>query len=258
MNEDNLILSKSEGIATITINRPGVRNAVNAETWELLRVAVQDVAQDDGVHVLIVTGAGQEAFAAGADIQWLHDRTMLATLESTVQHVLQMLEELWKPSIAAVNGFALGGGCELALACDIRIASDRAKFGQPEVRLGILPAGGGTQRLPRLVGVAKAKELIFTGEIIDATQAERIGLVNRVVPHDELMPAAVQLAKKIMARGQLAVRLAKMSINAGTYYGPLAGSSVERLSQTVLFGTEDRLEGTQAFLEKRSPEFRGR
>jgi enoyl-CoA hydratase len=258
LSHENLILSKCDGIATITINRPDVRNALDSKTWELLRQAVGDVAQDDAIQVLIVTGAGEEAFAAGAEIQWLHDRSMLATLESTVQRVLQILEELWKPSIAAVNGFALGGGCELAIACDIRIASDRAKFGQPEVRLGIIPAGGGTQRLPLLVGVAKAKELIFTGEIIDAAQAERIGLVNRVVPHDQLMQSTLELAKKIMARGPLAVRLAKMSINAGMNYGPRAGSEYERLAQTVLFATEDRLEGTEAFLAKRAPKFKGR
>lgn len=258
MNDENLILSKSDGIATITINRPQVRNALDPAMWELIRKAVEDIAQDDAVQVLIVTGAGEEAFAAGADIQWLHDRSMLATLESTVQRVLQTVEDLWKPSIAAVNGFALGGGCELALACDIRIASERAKFGQPEVRLGIIPAGGGTQRLPRLVGVAKAKELIFTGEIIDAAEAARIGLVNRVVPHDELMPSAIELAKKIMRCGPLAVRMAKLSIQAGLNYGPGAGFEYERLAQTMLFGTEDRLEGTGAFLEKRRPVFKGR
>ena len=230
---------------------------MQASVKELLRNLAQ-WAQDDAVQVLVVTGAGDEAFAARADIQWLHDRTMLATLESTVQRVLQTLEDLCKPSIAAVNGFALGGGCELALACDLRIASDRAGFGQPEVRLGIIPAGGGTQRLPRLVGVAKAKEMIFTGEIIDAAQAERIGLVNRVVPRDELMQSTFELAKTIMARGPLAVRLAKMSINAGIQYGPRAGSEVERLAQTVLFGTEDRLEGTEAFLAKRAPQFTGK
>lgn len=257
MSEENLILTKHEGIATITLNRPQVRNALNAAMWDRIAEAVEEIAHDDEVHVLIVTGAGDEAFAAGADVQWLHDRLMLETLEAKVQSVLSGLERLWKPSIAAVNGYALGGGCELALACDIRLASEQAKFGQPEVRLGILPAGGGTQRLPRLVGVAKAKELIFTGEIIDAAEAGRIGLVNRVVPHAELMDAAIALAKKIMLRGPLAVRLSKASIDAGIHYGPDAGYLAERLAQTVLFATEDRLEGTAAFLEKRHPKFRG-
>jgi enoyl-CoA hydratase len=256
--DPTILLTKSDGIATITVNRPHVRNALNPATWDLIGEAVSDCARDDSIQVLIVTGAGEEAFAAGADIQWLHDRTMLATLESTVQRVLQSLEDCWKPSIAAVNGYALGGGCELAMACDLRIASEKAKFGQTEVRIGVLPAGGGTQRLPRLVGIAKAKELIFTGEIIDAAEAERIRLVNRVVPHGELMQSAVDLAIKIMARGPLAVRLSKLSIQAGLNYGPGAGYAYERLAQTVLFGTEDRLEGTQAFLEKRSPVFKGR
>jgi len=255
---ESLFLTKSDGIATVTINRPHVRNALDPLTWELIHRTLENLARDDTVQVLIVTGAGDEAFAAGADIQWLHDRSMLATLESTVQRVLQTLEDLWKPSIAAVNGIALGGGCELAMACDIRIASDQAKFGLPEARLGIIPAGGGTQRLPRLVGIAKAKELIFTGEIIDAREAERIGLVNRVVPHAELMDSAVELAKKIMRCGPLAVRMAKMSIHAGFYHGPGAGLQCERLAQTVLFGTEDRLEGTSAFLEKRRPIFKGK
>jgi enoyl-CoA hydratase len=258
MADENLTLTKEEGIATITINRPEVRNAMDPATWEMLRQAIEEIAQDDAVQVLIFTGAGDEAFVAGADIQWLHDRSMLATLEATIQKTLTMLEELWKPSIAAINGYALGGGCELAIACDIRIASDRARLGQPEVRLGILPAGGGTQRLPRLVGVAKAKELIFTGDIIDAAEAERIGMVNRVVPHEQLMEAAVELAVKIMRRGPLAVRLAKSSINAGVNYGPGAGFEFERLAQAVLFATEDREEGTSAFLEKRRPNFQGR
>jgi enoyl-CoA hydratase len=258
MTEETLILTKQEGIATLTINRPKVRNALNPPTWEAIHRAVQDVAQDEKVQVLILTGAGEEAFAAGADVQWLRDRSMLATLAGTVQRVLQSLEELWKPSIAAVNGFALGGGCELAMACDIRLASERAKLGQPEVRLGILPAGGGTQRLPRLVGVAKAKELILTGAIVDATEAERIGLVNRVVAHEALMPAAIELAEKIMRRGPLAVRLAKMAIDNGVYHGPGAGLAYEQLAQTILFATEDRIEGTSAFLEKRYPEFKGR
>ena len=258
MSDENLILTKNEGIAIITLNRPQVRNALDAGMWDRIGAVVEEIAEDDEIHVLIVTGAGEEAFAAGADVQWLHDRTMLATLEAKVQSVLNRLEGLWKPSIAAINGYALGGGCELALACDIRIASEQAKFGQPEVRLGILPAGGGTQRLPRLVGVAKAKELIFTGEIIDAAEAERIGLVNRVVPQAALMDTAIALAKKIMQRGPLAVRLAKASIDAGVHFGPDAGYLTERLAQTVLFATEDRIEGTAAFLEKRHPIFRGK
>ncbi|MBN1319168.1 MAG: enoyl-CoA hydratase/isomerase family protein [Anaerolineales bacterium] len=258
MTDANLLISKSEGIATITINRPEVRNAMDPETWQLMRRALEDAEQDDAVQVLIITGAGDNAFVAGADVRWLQERSMLATLDATIQKTLSILEGMWKPSIAAINGFAIGGGCELAIACDIRIASERAKLGQPEVRLGILPGGGGTQRLPRLVGVARAKELILTGDLIDAAEAERIGLVNRVVPHEVLMETAVEMAVKIMRRGPLAVRMAKASINAGIDYGPGAGFEFERLAQTILFATEDRIEGTAAFLEKRHPEFKGR
>jgi len=256
MAYENLIFTKNNGIATITLNRPGVRNALDLATWKEIRQVIEEV-EDQSIQVLIFTGAGDEAFAAGTDIKWLHERSMLATLEAYSQRVLQMLEDLWKPSIAAVNGFALGGGCELAMACDIRIASEQAKFGQPEVRLGILPGAGGTQRLPRLVGVAKAKELIFSGEIIDAAVAERIGLVNRVVPHAKLIESAMELANKIMRQGPVAIQLAKAAINTGVNLGPGAGYVCERLAQTVLFGTEDRIEGTSAFLEKRRPDFKG-
>jgi enoyl-CoA hydratase len=256
MAYENLIFTKNNGIATITFNRPEVRNALNLATWKEIRQVIEEV-EDQSIQVLIFTGAGDEAFAAGTDIKWLHERSMLATLEAYSQRVLQMLEDLWKPSIAAVNGFALGGGCELAMACDIRIASEQAKFGQPEVRLGILPGAGGTQRLPRLVGVAKAKELIFSGEIIDAATAERIGLVNRVVPHAKLMESAMELANKITRQGPVAIQLAKAAINTGVNLGPGAGYVCERLAQTVLFGTEDRIEGTSAFLEKRRPDFKG-
>lgn len=255
---ENLTLARTDGIATVTINRPQVRNALDQATWREIRQALDEIAADPAVHVLVVTGAGDKAFASGADLRWLRERSMLATLEAYPQSVLAALENLAKPSIAAVNADALGGGCELAMACDIRIASDRARFGQPEVRLGILPGAGGTQRLPRLVGIAKAKELILTGEIIDAAEAHRIGLVNKVVPHDELLAAATAVAEMIIKRGPLAVRLAKAAVNAGMEYGPGAGYAFERLAQTVLFGTEDHIEGISAFLEKRSPEYKGR
>jgi enoyl-CoA hydratase len=258
MEFEHLILEREAGIGTITFNRPQVRNALNEAAWQELGRAVELLAADPAVQVVILTGAGDEAFVAGADIQWLHDRSMLSTLDAVGQRVLAALEGMAKPSIAAVNGFALGGGCEVALACDMRIASDRAKFGQPEVRLGLLPGAGGCQRLTRLVGVAKAKELIFTGDIVDAVEAERIGMVNRIVPHADLPSAAKDLARKIMQRGPLAVRLAKVAIDAGVNLGPGAGYLSEVLGQTVLFATEDRLEGTGAFLEKRRPDFRGR
>ena len=258
MTYENLILTKNNGLATLTVNRPQVRNALDQATWKEIRQALDEVAEDEAVHVLIVTGTGEKAFASGADLRWLRDRSMLATLEAYPQGVLAALESLAKPSIAAVNADALGGGCELAMACDIRIASERARFGQPEVRLGILPGAGGTQRLPRLVGMAKAKELILTGDIIDAAEALRIGLVNQVVPHDQLLAAATAMAEKIMQRGPIAVRLAKAAVQAGMEFGTGAGYAFERLAQTVLFGTEDHTEGIDAFLEKRPPQYKGK
>ena len=258
MTYENLILTKNNGLATLTVNRPQVRNALDQATWKEIRQALDEVAADEAVHVLIVTGTGEKAFASGADLRWLRDRSMLATLEAYPQGVLAALESLAKPSIAAVNADALGGGCELAMACDIRIASERARFGQPEVRLGILPGAGGTQRLPRLVGMAKAKELILTGDIIDAAEALRIGLVNQVVPHDQLLAAATAMAEKIMQRGPIAVRLAKAAVQAGMEFGTGAGYAFERLAQTVLFGTEDHTEGIDAFLEKRPPQYKGK
>jgi enoyl-CoA hydratase len=258
MGYENLTLDREEGIALLTINRPQVRNALDPATWGEIDAALQALSADEETHVLIITGAGDKAFAAGADLNWLRQRSMLVTLEGRVQRVLERLEKMAQPSIAAVNGYALGGGCELALACDLRIASEQARFGQPELRLGILPGGGGTQRLQRLVGIAKAKELIYLGELVDAAEAARIGLVNQVVPHDELLETATGMARKMIERGPLALRLAKVAINAGSDYGLPAGYLVELLAQTVIFATEDRLEGISAFLEKRDPRFTGR
>lgn len=255
---DNLVVSIDEGVATIMLNRAEVRNAIDLKTWQEIDRVISLLDADDAVQILIFTGAGDEAFAAGTDIRWLRDRDMFETLEAYSQSVLQKLEDLPKPSIAAVNGYALGGGCELALACDIRYASEKAQFGQPEVRLSIVPGAGGTQRLPRAVGIARAKELIFSGEMIDAYEAERIGLVNRIVPPSELMDTCLQFARKVMQRGPVAVRLAKLSINAGIKYGPDAGLMVERMAQAIVFNTADRIEGTSAFLEKRKPAFKGR
>jgi enoyl-CoA hydratase len=257
MEYSNLQISISSGIARLTINRPEVKNAIDPTTWKELQQFIGDARTDESVQILIITGAGDQAFAAGSDLKSLRERSMPATLEGFSQQVLMSLEEFPKPTIAAVNGYALGGGCELAMACDIRVASDRAKFGQPEVGLGILPGAGGTQRLTMLVGVAKAKELIFTGEIIDARQAEQIGLVNHVVPHEELHDYVTGLANRILQKGPIAVRLAKQAINVGILYGSSAGYSTERLAQSVLFGTGDHLEGIIAAIEKRTPKFKG-
>jgi enoyl-CoA hydratase len=254
----NLLIEVKEGICTITINRPEVRNALNRETWHEIRDVIGQVDEDDSVKVVIITGAGEKAFIAGADVRTLKERSMMETLGGENQIILNNLESLSKPVIAAVNGVALGGGCEVAMACDIRIASENAKFGQPELSLGILPGAGGTQRLSRLVGLGKAKELVFCGEIIDAHEAEKIGLVNRVVAASQLMPVAYEMAAKIMQKGPVALKLAKVIMNAGA--GMEQGSAIlmERLAQSIIFSTEDRLEGISAFLEKRRPDFQGK
>jgi len=258
MDFKNIILEKEEGIATITINRVGVRNALNKETWLEIREAIRNVRDDDGVKIVVITGAGDKAFAAGADIRGLKERTMIETLDGQGTDICTEIENLKKPVIAAINGFALGGGCELAMACDIRVAAENARFGQPEVNLGIIPGAGGTQRLPRLVGKGKAKELIFTGDIIDAKEAEKIGLVNKVVPQDTLMDAVKEMASKIMSKGPLAIRLAKTAINLGTELDLAKALEYERFAQSLLFTSEDRKEGITAFLEKRKPIFSGK
>ncbi|MEE9273694.1 MAG: enoyl-CoA hydratase-related protein [bacterium] len=258
MKFDNLLLDIEDRIATITINRPEVRNALDGKTWGEMSEALDALEADAEVGAIIITGAGEKSFAAGADIRQLNTRTLLDGLNAPTQKSLIRLEAIEKPVIAAINGFALGGGCELAMACDIRIASERAKLGQPEVNLGIIPGAGGTQRLASLVGLGKAKELILTGDIIDAREAERIGLVNKVVPHEDLIEAAREMARKILSKGPLAIRLAKVALNARVKWGPEAGMIIERLAQACLMTTEDMVEGTGAFLEKRKAEFKGR
>ncbi len=257
MPYQNLLVTREDGLGVITLNRPEVRNALDPQTWAEIREAVREFKFDDGVKVVIITGAGGKAFASGADIRSLRERKTLDVLKSEANDTLNEIEYLNKPVIAAIDGFALGGGCELAMACDIRIATNRSKFGQPEVNLGIIPGAGGTQRLQRLVGLGKAKELIFTGDIIDAHEAERIGLINKVVEPEQLMAAAKEMADKIMAKGPVAVTAAKAAINVGASTDLFTGLLFERYAQTVAFGTGDRIEGTSAFLEKRKPEFKG-
>jgi len=218
------------------------------------------LAQDSDVGIVIITGAGEKAFVAGADIKEMKDMSPLEARNFMHfgQGVFNDIENLPKPTIAAVNGFALGGGCELALSCDMIIASEKAKFGLPEVTLGIHPGFGGTQRLPRLIGSAKAKELIFTGKMIDANEALRIGLVNKVVPPENLMDVAKALAQKILKNGQLAIRLVKSAINAGLNVPLEKGLAYEAVTQGLAFTTEDKNEGLEAFLEKRKPNFKGK
>lgn len=260
MEFKNLLLEREmEGrVAIITVNRPDVRNALNRETWLELDAAAGSLEKDGQVQVVIFTGAGDKAFVAGADVKSLKERGMLETIEGENQSILNRLSGMSKITIAAINGFALGGGCELALACDLRVAAENARLGLPEVGLGFLPGAGGTQRMLRLVGAGKAKELIFLGEIIDAREAWRVGLVNRVVPGGQALQSAREMAGTILAKGPLAVRFAKMVINWGGSAGMETGLVIEKLAQTVLFGTEDRMEGINAFLEKRRPDYRGR
>jgi len=251
MSFQNLLLEKDGHIAVITLNRPEVRNALDPKTWAEIRQTARECRFDPDVRVVIITGAGGVAFASGADIRTLRERQTLEVLKSEAQETLNDVENLDKPVIAAIDGFALGGGCELALACDIRIATGRSKLGQPEVNLGIIPGAGGTQRLQRVVGMGKAKELIFTGDIISAREAQEIGLVNKVVEQpEELLPAAKEMAKKIIAKGPLAVSLAKAAINVGANTDIYSGLLFEKLAQTVAFSTADRIEGTIRLTKK--------
>ncbi len=259
MDFQNILLEKDGHIALITLNRPEVRNALDPRTWAEIRSAVRDCRFDRDVRVVIITGAGGKAFASGADIRSLRERETLDVLRAEAQESLNDIENLDKPVIAAIDGFALGGGCELAMACDIRIATARSRLGQPEVNLGIIPGAGGTQRLQRLVGIGKAKELIFTGEIISAQEAREIGLVNKVVEQPEdLLPAAREMAQKIISKGPVAVSLAKAAINVGANTDINSGLLFEKFAQTIAFSTGDRIEGTTAFLEKRQPDFKGK
>lgn len=260
MEFENVLYEVSDGILYLTLNRPEVRNALSPEMWRDIRTAAELAQRDESVRVIIVSGAGDKALASGADIQEIHDRDYLKMLEATASVSLKALEEVSKPVLCAVNGYALGGGCELAMTCDIRIATRRSKFGQPEVGLGIIPGAGGTQRLPRLVGIGKAKELIYTGRVISAEEAYAIGLVNLVTgdTRAELMAAAEEMARQIMKKGPVAVRMAKLCINAGYETDLNTALTLERLAQTIAFSTDDRREGTAAFLEKRPAQFRGR
>ena len=253
MEFKNILYEVKDGILYLTLNRPEVRNALSPEMWKDIQTAVEAAGNDDSVQVIIISGAGDKALASGADIQEIHDRPTLKMLMGTSTIALKALEDLYKPVICAINGY------ELAMACDIRIATGRSKFGQPETSLSIIPGAGGTQRLARLVGVGRAKELIYTGRIITAEEAKLIGLVNQVTgdTREELMEAAKAMAEQIMKKGPVATRLAKMAINVGMDTDINTGLLFERIAQTVAFGTEDRKEGTQAFLEKRKAEFKG-
>jgi len=240
-----------ECVAIITIDRPEALNALNIEVLEELKGAVEKAREDDGVYVVIITGAGR-AFVAGADIAQMKEYTADEgrAFGQKGNKVFSSIEDISKPVIAAINGFALGGGCELALACDIRIAGEKAKFGQPEVGLGITPGFGGTQRLPRVVGMSKAKELIFTGGVIGAEEALRIGLVSKVVPGEELMDCAMEMASQIAANAQVAVRQSKIAINKGMQCDINTGLEFEMQAFGLCFATEDQKDAMTAFVNK--------
>ena len=258
MEYKNIMLEEKEGIAYITINRPKALNALNGETLDELGTAVAGIAERKDLRTVIVTGAGEKAFVAGADIAQMRDQTPAEAkrFSRKAQSVFSAIEHLPQVVIAAVNGFALGGGCELAMACDLRVASEKAKFGQPEVNLGILPSFGGTQRLPRLVGRGIAKELIFTADPIDAGEAWRIGLANKVVKPEELMDECEKLAKKIMSKGMFGVSLAKAAVNDGMNMDTESAFKYEAELFALCFTTADQKEGMTAFLEKRAAAFR--
>lgn len=254
--EEMKVLVESKGpVAILTINRPEVRNALDTETWRLLQKAFLELDADPAISVIMVTGAGDKAFVAGADLNSLKVRSAAATFNGESPKIMTQIEKVSKPTIAVINGFALGGGLELAMACDIRIASRKAKLGQTEINVGILPGAGGTQRLTRLVGMAKAKELIFTGKIISADEAEKIGLVNLVTEPETLMETALAMANDIAAKSRITIQVAKQVVSQGAETDLATGLMLEKLGQSFIFGTEDHLEGICAFLEKRSPVF---
>ncbi|MGE5325770.1 MAG: enoyl-CoA hydratase-related protein [Deltaproteobacteria bacterium] len=260
MAYETLLIEKRDGIAYVTINRPEKLNALNQKVMKEIHDCFERLKDDNEVRAVIVTGAGEKAFVAGADINELAVQAPLGGRETSLsgQRTLDLIENLGKPVLAAVNGFALGGGCELAMACTLRIASENARLGQPEVKLGIIPGYGGTQRLPRLVGKGRAMELILTGEPIPAQEAYRIGLVNQVVPLKDLMATAEALARKMMANGPVALRLAMEAVNHGMEMTEAEGQFLEATLFGLCCSTEDKNEGTRAFLEKRPPKFVGR
>jgi enoyl-CoA hydratase/carnithine racemase len=257
---ENVVYDKKGPIGYVTLNRPKVMNALNKATINELQGVFEDARNDSAIRGVILTGAGEKAFAAGADIAEIANNTAVEAEEATRrgQALTDLIENLGKPVIAAVNGFALGGGCELAMACTIRIAAESAKFGQPEVRLGVMPGYGGTQRMPRLIGRGRALKLILSGEVIDASEAYRIGLVDELEPDTHVIERAETVLKKIMANAPLSVRYALEAVNKGLETSVAEGLLLEASLFAICASTDDKKEGTSAFLEKRSPNFRGK
>ncbi len=256
----NIRVEVDDGIALLTVDRPKVLNALDATTTAELHAAAESLDADEQVRAVVITGAGDKAFVAGADIGVLvgYGAVQGRAAAAAGQRAFDRIERMGKPVIAAINGYALGGGCELALACHLRIASERARLGLPEINLSIIPGHGGTQRLPRLIGKGRALEMICTGRHVDAAEAERLGLVNRVVPHDRLLAEARALAAELAGKPPLAMRYAIAAVNEGLEAGPRVGQDVEAAYFGLCCGTEDKREGMTAFLEKRKPEWKGR
>lgn len=255
---ENILVEQEERMGIIKINRPEVRNALDNQTLTEINHALENLEIDDGVGVIVITGNGEKSFAAGADISQLREKKSIDAINPGMSGVYRRIENCNKATIAAINGFALGGGCELALACDLRIATDHAKIGLPELNLSIIPGAGGTQRLARIVGKGRALDMILTGEMLSAKQAEEIGLISRAVPRGEFWQTVKDKAEKILAKGPFAVRMAKLVINRGFDTDMESALIIEKLAQAVLFGSHDKNEGTQAFLEKRQASFIGK
>jgi enoyl-CoA hydratase len=256
----HLLVGRDDAVATITVNRPDRLNALNAATIDELRRVLLDLRHDDGVRAVVITGAGDKAFIAGADISELAGQAPVTAKITALrgQHVFDLLENLGKPVVAAINGFALGGGCELALACTLRVAADTARLGQPEVNLGLIPGFGGTQRLPRLVGRGRALELLLRGHHVDAAEAYRIGLIDRVVPRADVLATAQALARELAAKAPLAVRSILEAVHRGLQMPLAEGLAHEATLFGLITASDDMQEGTRAFLDKRSPVFTGR
>lgn len=259
MSYNNIIVESADGISTITFNRPNALNALNSALLDELDHALQEIAANEDIRVLVLTGTGQKAFVAGADITEL---AKLDTLSAKVfinkgLSVINRLTELSIPVIAAVNGFALGGGLEISMACDFIYASASARFGQPEINLGLIPGYGGTQRLPRIIGIGPAKELLLTGRMVSADEAHRMGIVNRVLPPEELMSEAMTTAKEMAAKGKVALRAIKQAVNFGLNVDLATGLRIETDAFSICLASSDAKEGTSAFLEKRKPQFKG-
>ncbi|MDQ3556144.1 MAG: enoyl-CoA hydratase-related protein [Gemmatimonadota bacterium] len=259
MNAPTLRVDRDGAIAVLTIDRPEKRNALNAAVRAEIIAALDELRGDQAVRVLVLTGVGEKAFVAGADIAEFAERSPLEQRAAmTGRRVFDEIATFPKPVIAMINGFALGGGCELALACDLRLASDTARMGQPEINLALIPGGGGTQRLPRVVGTGQAMRLILSGEIIDAAEALRIGLVDRVFPAAEIRERTLEIARTMAERSPVALRMAKAAVRAAAELPLSAGLAYETELFVTCFGSEDRAEGVAAFLQKRPPVFRGR